>query len=119
MREFKFFKGQSKELVFLPDERNRLPLSDRWSWIDTPSLEIADFDYNTGAVINTTHSVRNFYSTFNEFMGNVVLDSRLFFIFDMTMYTNGQIIDIPQGTSFGGMGVYDWSNNFRIIAVVV
>jgi hypothetical protein len=35
------------------------------------------------------------------------------------MYGDGQIIDIPQGTTFGQMGVYDWSNNFRIIAVVL
>lgn len=119
MRDFKFFKGQSKELVFLPDERYRLPLSDRWSWIDAPSIDISDYDYNTGAVINTTHSARNYYSTFNQFIGDIVLDSRLFYIFDMTMYANGQIIDIPQGTTFGQMGVYDWSNNFRIIAVVL
>ena len=119
MREFKFFKGQSKELVFLPDERDRLPLNDRWSWINEPTLAIADYDYNTGAIINTTHNARNFYCTFSEFIGNVIMDSRLFYIFDMTMYVNGQIIHIPEGTTFGGMGVYDWGNNFRIIAVVV
>jgi hypothetical protein len=119
MREFRFFKGQSKELVFLPDERSRLPLSDRWIWIDEPRIDISDFDYNTGAIINTTHNASNYYGTFSGFIGNVVMDSRLFYIFDMTMYANGQIIHIPERTTFGGMGVYDWSNNFRIIAVVV
>jgi hypothetical protein len=119
MREFKFFKGQLKELVFLPDERDRLPLNERWTWIDEPSVDISDFDCNNGVMINTTHNARNYYCTFSEFIGNVILDSRLFYIFDMTMYANGQIIDIPQGTTFGQMGVYDWSNNFRIIAVVV
>jgi hypothetical protein len=119
MREFRFFKGQSKELVFLPDERDRLPLNERWTWINQPTVVISDFDYNTGAIINTTHNALNYYSTFSQFIGNVIMDSRLFYIFDMTMYANGQIIDIPQGTTFGQMGVYDWSNNFRIVAVVV
>jgi hypothetical protein len=119
MRGFKFFKGQSKELVFLPDERHRLSLNDRWSWIDEPSIDISDFDYNTGAVINITHNARNYYGTFSEFIGNVILDSRMFYIFDMTMYGVGEIIHIPEGTTFGQMGVYDWSNNFRIIAVVI
>jgi hypothetical protein len=119
MRDFKFFKGQSKELVFLPDNRSELALNERWSWIDEPRITISDFDYNTGAVIDTIHEARNFYCTFSEFIGNIILDSRLFYIFDMTMYAGGQIIDIPQGTTFGEMGVYDWSNNFRIIAVVL
>ena len=26
---------------------------------------------------------------------------------------------LPEGTTFGQMGIYDWSNNFRIIAVVI
>lgn len=119
MREFKFFKGQSKELVFLPDDRERLPLDERWMWIDEPRITISDFDYNTGAIIDIVHPARNFYGTFTEFIGNVILDSRLFYIFDITMYANGEIIHIPEGTTFGQMGVYDWSANFRIIAVVV
>jgi hypothetical protein len=119
MREFKFFKGQSKELVFLPDDRERLPLNERWMWIDEPRITISDFDYNTGAIIDIVHPARNYYGTFSEFIGNVILDSRLFYIFDITMYTNGDIFHIPEGTTFGQMGVYDWSANFRIIAVVV
>jgi hypothetical protein len=119
MREFRFFKGQSKELVFLPDEIDRLPLNERWVWIDEPRIDISDFDYNTGAIINTTHNALNYYSTFNQFIGNIIMDSRLFYIFDMTMYANNEIIHIPEGTTFGQMGIYDWSNNFRIIAVVV
>ena len=91
MREFKFFKGQSKELVFLPDDRERQPLNERCIWIDEPRIDISDFDYNTGAIINTTHNASNYYGTFSGFIGNVVMDSRLFYIFDMTMYANGQI----------------------------
>lgn len=119
MREFKFFKGQSKELVFLPDNRARLPLNDRWTWIDEPRITISDFDYDSGNIIDMTHNARNFYCTFTEFIGDIILDSRLFYIFDITMYANGEILHIPEGTTFGEMGVYDWSNNFRIIAVVV
>jgi hypothetical protein len=119
MREFKFFKGQSKELVFLPDDRERLPLDERWMWIDEPRIPISDFDYNTGAIIDIVHNATNYYGTFSDFIGNVILDSRLFYIFDITMYANGEITHIPEGTTFGQMGVYDWSANFRIIAVVV
>jgi hypothetical protein len=119
MREFKFFKGQSKELVFLPDNRGELSLNDRWTWIDEPRIAISDFDYNTGAIIDITHTARNYYGTFSGFIGNVIMDSRLFYIFDMTMYANGEITHIPEGTTFGQMGIYDWSNNFRIIAIVV
>lgn len=119
MREFKFFKGQSRELVFLPDDRERLPLDERWTWIDEPRITISDLDYDTGAIIDITHPARNYYGTFSDFIGNVIMDSRLFYIFDITMYANGDIIHIPEGTTFGQMGVYDWSTNFRIIAVVV
>jgi hypothetical protein len=119
MREFKFFKGQSKKLVFLPDNRSELSLNDRWIWIDEPRIAISDYDYDTGAIIDTTHTARNYYGTFNGFIGNIIMDSRLFYIFDMTMYANGVITHIPEGTTFGQMGVYDWSNNFRIIAIVV
>lgn len=119
MREFKFFKGQSKPLIFLSNDRERLPLADRWTWIDMPTLVISDYDYDTGAVINRTHEVRNFYGTFSDFIGNVIMDSRMFYIFDITMYDDGRITNIPDGTTFGQMGVYDWSNNFRIIAVVI
>jgi hypothetical protein len=119
MKEFKFFKGQSKEPVFLSNERDRLGLSDRWMWIYEPSVVISDFDYDTGALFNITHNTRNFYCTFSEFIGDIMMGSRLFYIFNITMYVNGEAIRIPQGTSFSGMGIYDWSNDFRIIAVVI
>jgi hypothetical protein len=118
MREFKFFKGQSKPLIF-ESHNDRLPLNERWVWINTPTVNIADFDWSTGAIITTTHNVTTFYGSLTHYVNNLLDGNKTAYIFDISTYYNDEEIDIPYGTTLEQLGIYDWASHFKIISLVI
>ena len=114
--KFKFFKGQLKLPVFVTEDRVRLPLDERWMWISSPTIVIANYDNVTGEIIQTRHNVIDIYCTFSEFIFDIVDNSKSFYIYDI-MSNNGEMI--PPGTTLTQMGLYDWSDMFRIRAIVL